>query len=160
MSSLSRRSPWMSTGVNLGLIITPMLDMSFQILSFFIMTYHPSTLEANVDGRLVPANAAVRPGASDDLIPDPTSSPDIDLPAALVVAKAVPQGDIERQRTDGQPSQISIKNPEDAQPILIADSDEPLADSFQKLRTRLKVSLAGMAKGNLRLDCGGDMKHQ
>src|SRR5580704_15976345 len=41
-------------GVNLGLIITPMLDMSFQILSFFIMTYHPSALEGHIAGSLAP----------------------------------------------------------------------------------------------------------
>src|SRR5260370_35183942 len=41
-------------GVNLGLIITPMLDMSFQILSFFIMTYNPSALEGHIPGSLAP----------------------------------------------------------------------------------------------------------
>src|SRR6266704_1912795 len=29
--------------------ITPMLDMSFQILFFFVMTYHPSALEGQLD---------------------------------------------------------------------------------------------------------------
>src|SRR5580765_6808733 len=43
-----------SGGVNLGLIITPMLDMSFQILSFFIMTYNPSALEGHIPGSLAP----------------------------------------------------------------------------------------------------------
>ncbi len=41
-------------GVNLGIVITPMLDMSFQLLAFFIMTYHPSALEAHIDGKLLP----------------------------------------------------------------------------------------------------------
>src|SRR5438132_13480245 len=41
-------------GVQLGLIITPMLDMAFQILAFFIMTYHPSALEAHIPGNLAP----------------------------------------------------------------------------------------------------------
>src|SRR5438132_4181412 len=41
-------------GVNLGLIITPMLDMSFQILAFFIMTYHPSAMEGHIAGSLAP----------------------------------------------------------------------------------------------------------
>ena len=43
-----------SQGVQLGLIITPMLDMSFQILAFFIMTYNPSALEGHIPGSLVP----------------------------------------------------------------------------------------------------------
>ena len=50
-----------SAGVALGLIITPMLDMSFQILSFFIMTYHPSALEGHVNGTLPPPKSQFDP---------------------------------------------------------------------------------------------------
>ena len=41
-------------GVNLGIIITPMLDMAFQVLAFFIMTYHPSALEGHFDINMLP----------------------------------------------------------------------------------------------------------
>jgi hypothetical protein len=41
-------------GINLGSVITPMLDMSFQLLAFFIMIYHPSALEVPIDDRLLP----------------------------------------------------------------------------------------------------------
>ena len=41
-------------GSEVTLPITPMLDMSFQILSFFIMTYHPSALEGHIPGSLAP----------------------------------------------------------------------------------------------------------
>ena len=34
-----------SLGVNLGLIITPMLDMAFQLMAFFIMTFQPLSEE-------------------------------------------------------------------------------------------------------------------
>ena len=34
-------------GVNLAIIVTPMLDMAFQLLAFFVMTYHPSALEGS-----------------------------------------------------------------------------------------------------------------
>ena len=54
MSQHKRHNDPGVAGVNLGLIITPMLDMSFQILAFFIMTYHPSALEGNIDGKLLP----------------------------------------------------------------------------------------------------------
>ncbi len=40
--------------VNLGIIITPMLDMAFQLLAFFVMTYHPSALEGHIMGELLP----------------------------------------------------------------------------------------------------------
>ena len=39
-------------GPNLNPIITPMLDMAFQLMAFFIMTYHPSALEGHIDGKL------------------------------------------------------------------------------------------------------------
>ena len=38
--------------------ITPMLDLSFQILFFFVMTYHPSALEGHIAGSLVPPQNA------------------------------------------------------------------------------------------------------
>ena len=64
-------------GVALGLIITPMLDMSFQILSFFIMTYHPSALEGHINGNLVPPTKAKIKGTEsnkveDNLLPERT----------------------------------------------------------------------------------------
>ncbi len=55
-------------GVNLGAIVTPFLDMSFQILAFFIMTYHPSAFEAHDPGSLVP------PDQFDDAIALPVAT--------------------------------------------------------------------------------------
>src|SRR5437016_1621695 len=40
--------------VNLSLIITPMLDMAFQFMAFFIMTFQPLSEEKNITGRLLP----------------------------------------------------------------------------------------------------------
>src|SRR5437764_94770 len=34
--------------VEINLPITPMLDMSFQLLTFFIFTYHPSAMEGQM----------------------------------------------------------------------------------------------------------------
>src|SRR5947209_12798125 len=54
MGQHSRHAHPPGGGVNLGLIITPMLDMSFQILAFFIMTYHPAAMEGHISGNLTP----------------------------------------------------------------------------------------------------------
>jgi biopolymer transport protein ExbD len=165
MSQRSRHSDPGSMGVNLGLIITPMLDMSFQILSFFIMTYHPSALEGHVDGKLVPPSNPLIHSKDKNIPVDqqllPDSDPDLEATLQVIV-KAIPKGGVERSRTDGQPAQIYIKRPEDAElGAPFTDTDEPLADSLRKLKARLKATLAGGAmKGNIRLDCGGDMKHQ
>ena len=37
-----------AAGLSLGLIITPMLDMSFQLLAFFIMTFKPAPTEGHI----------------------------------------------------------------------------------------------------------------
>src|SRR4051794_9418616 len=49
-----RRKADPGLGVNLSLIITPMLDMAFQLMAFFIMTFQPLSEERNIVGRLLP----------------------------------------------------------------------------------------------------------
>ena len=49
---IRRRKPHEVAEVELP--ITPMLDMAFQLLVFFIFTYHPSSLEVQIDGTLLP----------------------------------------------------------------------------------------------------------
>ena len=150
-------------GVALGLIITPMLDMSFQILSFFIMTYNPSALEGHINGKLVPPSEPLissknKVEVKENLLSD--SDPDLE-DTLQVVAKAVKKGEKERERDDGQPSAIYIKKKEDTEMTLVADTDEPLERSFEKLKNKLKAAIAGGGtKGSIRLDCGADMKHR
>ena len=63
-----------ASGVQMGLIITPMLDMSFQLMAFFIMTYHPSAFEGHVNGNLVPPERSKAVAANqllkDDVLPN------------------------------------------------------------------------------------------
>src|SRR5947209_19095011 len=54
--------------------ITPMLDMSFQILFFFVMIYHPSALEVQLDLKL-----PVGPVVIDNLEPIPPPGPLADV---------------------------------------------------------------------------------
>lgn len=164
MSQHSRHADPGAPGVNLGLIITPMLDMSFQILSFFIMTYHPSALEGHINGNLVPPSNPLIKGKEKNTPTDQQllADSDPDLEDTLqVIVKSIPKGQIERGRKDGEPAQIYIKKKEDTDMALVADTDEAIEDSYKKLKARLKASLAGGAmKGNIRLDCGGDLKHK
>src|SRR5258708_2533159 len=48
--SKRRKAPDLSLGVNLSLIITPMLDMAFQLMAFFIMTFQPLSEEKSIVG--------------------------------------------------------------------------------------------------------------
>src|SRR5437588_7477245 len=100
-------------GVQLGLIITPMLDMSFQLMAFFIMTYHPSALEGHIDGNLLPPTLVAEnsKSATTSDLPAVDEEPQLQ-DVVLVVVKAVAAGQTEGQRTDGQPSRIMLKRPE------------------------------------------------
>src|SRR4051794_25367790 len=96
-------------GVNLSLIITPMLDMAFQLMAFFIMTYHPSSLEGHIDGTLLPpaeikevGNAGGNPK---DEKPSVENEPNIKEDYMLIV-KAVETG-----KDEGKPSRIFLKPP-------------------------------------------------
>src|SRR5947199_10346926 len=101
----NRKHPTDSSGVNLSLIVTPFLDMSFQILAFFIMTYHPSALEGHIPGSLVPPDQFAK--KSKDSTPTPMSDPlsvpeELLLPelaeAVQVKIKAVPRGQVQGTR--------------------------------------------------------------
>jgi biopolymer transport protein ExbD len=59
--------------------ITPMLDMAFQLLTFFILTYHPAPTEGQFSMNLLPAQPAV---AMDAPASDAAASNN-DLPAGL-----------------------------------------------------------------------------
>lgn len=165
MSMHTRHNDKGAAGVNLGLIITPMLDMSFQLLAFFIMIYHPSALEGHINGNLVPPSQPLIKGKEKNT---PTDTPlladsDPDLEDTLqVIVKAIPKGGVERSRTDGMPAQIYVKRKEDTEASLISDTDDDMTEAWKKLKRRLKESLSGglVTKGNIRLDCGADLKHR
>jgi biopolymer transport protein ExbD len=71
--------------------ITPMLDMAFQLLMFFIMTYHPSALEGHMDLSL-PAAGEAKAKQPQDVDPN-KSDTEIELPSQLtVIVKASPDG--------------------------------------------------------------------
>ena len=93
-------------GVDLAIIITPMLDMAFQLLAFFIMTYHPPLREAAVDGTLMPS---LIQGKGD------TKSTNVDPVVRLklrIIVKAVPlQREPDQPLQPGQPTSIAVERP-------------------------------------------------
>ena len=60
--------------------IVPMLDMAFQLLTFFIMTYRPAPSEVQFNMNLLPPAPAAKMSAEP---PPPDSSAPSDAPAAL-----------------------------------------------------------------------------
>ena len=79
-----RREP--EVGPEPNLPITPMLDMAFQLLFFFVVTYNPSDLEGQMDLSL-PSEQVARAKNEKDV--DPSKGPDknqaLELPADVTV---------------------------------------------------------------------------
>lgn len=73
---MARRRQMVTDQVEADLPITPMLDMSFQLLAFFIMTFHPAPTEGQIAMTLPPPEQG---GAS--VAPDPS----VDKPTKYIV---------------------------------------------------------------------------
>src|SRR5262249_61580962 len=72
--------------------ITPMLDLAFQVLLFFILTYHPSQLEGQMDLSLPDTAQAANPLDTQATVP---SSQEVELPSDIsVIVKGQPEGEI------------------------------------------------------------------
>lgn len=102
--------------------ITPMLDMTFQLLVFFIITYHPSSLEGQMDFNL-PATGDARAKSPDMVDPDKPSDTDLSPKGAMTLTvKAPPQGgdinNIVIQMPNNGP-EFSFQNPDKMYDFLI-----------------------------------------
>src|SRR5207245_5733409 len=71
-------------GPEVELPITPMLDMAFQLLTFFIFTYHPSALEVQMELSL-PATGEARAKDVKDVDPTKASDGEIEEPSQVTV---------------------------------------------------------------------------
>ncbi len=69
---------------DLGRVIVPMLDMSFQLLFFFVATFNPGRAEGKMSLSL-PASGQAKAASMQDVDPTQLSSPDLDLKSDLVV---------------------------------------------------------------------------
>lgn len=175
MSKKHRLSDGGSVGVQLGLIITPMLDMSFQILAFFIMTYHPSALEGHIPGSLVPPeNFAKKSKDNNPAVPqDPVLSvPEDELLPELqesitVRIKSVGKGQEQGMLVEGAPAQLFLKTAQETNDQMIYDlitstAKDPIKDAMGTLDSRLKEMLkkGTTNKANLKIAADGDTRQQ
>jgi biopolymer transport protein ExbD len=159
-------------GVNLGLIITPMLDMSFQILAFFIMTYHPAAMEGHIPGSLVPPEDFAKkskdntPAPADEALSVPEDMLDPSLSEAITVkVKAVEKGQEMGTRVEGTPSQIFLKTglETDAEMVydLMKNPNEKPEIGMKELERRLKEMLKkGSNKANIKIAADADLRQQ
>lgn len=96
----------LATSVQLSAVVTPMLDMTFQLLFFFVLTFKPaSVMEGKMDFNL-PASGEARAKMQEDVNPDKPSDDALALPAQLtVLIKTLRDG-----TNDGNISAIIVKS--------------------------------------------------
>jgi biopolymer transport protein ExbD len=156
-------------GVQLGLIITPMLDMAFQILAFFIMTYHPSALEGHIPGSLVPPENFAKKGkdnapanpletplsvSEDELVPELNE-------AITIKIKAIARGQEVGNKLEGHPSQVFYKQSTDTSFQMLTDVDVDFDRSIKILDSKLRELLKkGASKTNVKIDGDSDLRQQ
>lgn len=68
-------------GIDVEIPVTPMLDMAFQLLTFFILTYRPAPSEGQFGMNLMPAAPIIKMDAAAPPASDANANPDV--PAAL-----------------------------------------------------------------------------
>jgi biopolymer transport protein ExbD len=140
-------------GVNLGLIVTPMLDMSFQILAFFIMTYHPSALEGHLAGSLAAreGGSPLRPPAIEEVFVDPDLLADV--PTVIVKTSGV---------TPGTPDKLLVKTAMDGAPRQIADATMKWSRARDELGRELKSlrKQIDAVKGSVRIEADAEMRQE
>lgn len=95
-----RKRRRLSGGVELNL--AAMLDMAFQLLTFFILTFKPAPVEANIALHMPPPQPARLPGP---LVLPNDAKPNVlaDLKSLVITAKGGPSGRIEQMDICGTP---------------------------------------------------------
>jgi len=111
-------------------VITPMLDLAFQVLLFFIMTYHPSQLEEGQMNLSLPDSAQTQAAKADQADPKNSMPGDLELPSEVTVLVKTQRGGA----SQGGISEITVQESQGQHPV--ADAQE-LGKYLAKARTSL-----------------------
>lgn len=134
------------SGPEPNLPVTPMLDMAFQLLAFFVMTYHPSDLEGQMELSL-PSEAITKAKDKEDIKPDAPvdKDQDLNLSANLTVIVRTQRDNV----NNGLISGISLQDDAGTAPV----------DTLDKLREELKRRSATVAnKENIKIQADSKLK--
>jgi biopolymer transport protein ExbD len=119
--------------------ITPMLDMAFQLLTFFVLTYRPAPSEGQIIMNLLPAQPSTAITA-----PAPSEKPSEALPATLrtlpTVLKAGAGGRLEQILVGDTPLATDTKALETELDKYFSDPDLPFEQTMLKVDPRLRYS--------------------
>jgi biopolymer transport protein ExbD len=86
--------------------VTPMLDMTFQLLAFFIFTFRPASMEGQMDFTL-PAGGEARARNEADVDPNRPSDTQLALKSQITVVLRVDRSEV----NSGVLSQVTVQTP-------------------------------------------------
>lgn len=140
----TRRKP--EAGPEPNLPVTPMLDMAFQLLAFFVMTYHPSDLEGHMELSL-PSENISKANSAEEVKTDAAVDKDkpVDLPVSLTVIVRTQRDNV----NTGTISGITLQE----------DTGSHSVDTLDKLLDELKTRRAEVAnKENIKIQADAKLK--
>jgi biopolymer transport protein ExbD len=133
------------SGVEVELPIVPFLDFSFQLLFFFVINYHPSALEGQMDLNL-PAAGEARAESLEKM--DVTKLPDteIEVKSELTVVVRTPHDNV----NEGTISQISV----------LGDQGETTGLSIDTLTSHLRAAQKSLSsKSEVKIQADSRLKY-
>lgn len=110
-----------------NLPVTPMLDMAFQLLAFFVMTYHPSDLEGQMELSL-PSEAITQAKNQEQVKTEaaPDKDQKLELPANVTVIVRTQRDNV----NNGLISDLSLQDDAGLHPV--GNSLDNLRDELKK----------------------------
>ncbi|OAI38625.1 hypothetical protein AYO40_06495 [Planctomycetaceae bacterium SCGC AG-212-D15] len=124
---LSRKRRNGDPGLAVDVPVTPMLDMAFQLLTFFIFTYHPSDMEGQME-MAMPGGGSYKAQRAEDVNPESMSDPEVDAKASVTI----------RVKTQHSDEGGSIQYP-----IEIEGLSKDTANSLKDLESKLALMRGG-----------------
>jgi len=122
--------------------ITPMLDMTFQLLFFFVLSFHPQAMEGQLDFKLAVAPGGISPVSS----VEPPESPGADDPLSLTILVRAARDGV----NDGNISSLVVQTMEGDVTI----QDLPALRTFLTRQTKPSVKADIKIKAECKLKYG------
>ena len=140
-----RRGRTGDAGMEVMLPITPMLDMAFQLLFFFIMNFNPADLEGQLDMSL-PSDTEKQAHRAEDVKQAKAGKPDLEPPSDLTVKVRTQLDGVH----DGEISAIFVHK--------LESREEPV-DGLDGLKAYLKKAQGAVAnKEAIKIQADGKLK--
>jgi biopolymer transport protein ExbD len=140
----TRRKP--EAGPEPNLPVTPMLDMAFQLLAFFVMTYHPSDLEGQMELSL-PSENISKANSPEEVKTEAAVDKDkpVELAANLTVIVRTQRDNVNNGLISGMQLQ--------------EDSGSHAVETLDKLRDELKAKHSTVEnKDNIKIQADAKLK--